>query len=180
MARMKAEERRQAIIDAAVVEFGAGGLDGTNVESIARRVRVTQPYVFRLFGTKKALFLSCVEVCFAETRDAFESAAAGHTGEDALRAMGLAYGELIKDRSRLKLQLQAYAACDDNDVRRLVRKPLRRARRVRRRGRRRRPGARQRLLRHGDDAERPRGGGSARREARAGLPVCWPDLGSTP
>ncbi len=122
MARMKAEERRQAIIDAAVVEFGAGGLDGTNVESIARRVRVTQPYVFRLFGTKKALFLSCVEVCFAETRDAFESAAAGRTGEDALRAMGLAYGELIKDRSRLKLQLQAYAACDDIDVRRLVRR----------------------------------------------------------
>ena len=99
-----------------------GFFDGTNVESIARRVRVTQPYVFRLFGTKKALFLACVEVCFAETRDAFESAAAGRTGEDALRAMGLAYGELIKDRSRLKLQLQAYAACDDIDVRRLVRR----------------------------------------------------------
>ena len=36
--------------------------------------------------------------------------------------MGLAYGELIKDRSRLKMQLQAYAACDDTDVRRLVRR----------------------------------------------------------
>jgi AcrR family transcriptional regulator len=122
MARMTAEERREAIIEAATIEFGAGGLDGTNVDSIARRVGVTQPYVFRLFGTKKALFLACVEVCFAETRDAFESAAAGLAGEEALRAMGRAYGELIKDRSRLKLQLQSYAACDDPDVRRLVRR----------------------------------------------------------
>ena len=119
---MTADERRQAIVDAAVVEFGAGGLDGTNVESIARRVHVTQPYVFRLFGTKKALFLACVEVCFAQTREAFETAAAGGTGQDALHAMGLAYGQLIKDRSRLKMQLQAYAACDDPDVRRLVRR----------------------------------------------------------
>jgi AcrR family transcriptional regulator len=122
MARMKAEERRQAIIEAAISEFGAGGLDGTNVESIARRVRVTQPYVFRLFGTKKALFLACVEVCFAETRDAFESAAAGLSGEHALQAMGRAYGELLKDRARLRMQLQSYAACDDVDVRRLVRR----------------------------------------------------------
>jgi AcrR family transcriptional regulator len=119
---MTAEERRETILDAATIEFGAGGLDGTNVDSIARRVGVTQPYVFRLFGTKKALFLACVEVCFAETRDAFESAAAGLSGEEALRAMGRAYGELLKDRSRLKLQLQSYAACDDPDVRRLVRR----------------------------------------------------------
>jgi len=122
MARMTAEQRKQSIVDAAIVEFGAGGLDGTSAEAIARRVRVTQPYIFRLFGTKKALFLACVEVCFAETRDAFESAAAGRSGEDALKAMGRAYGELLKDRSRLKMQLQAYAACDDIDVRRLVRR----------------------------------------------------------
>ena len=122
MVRMKAEERRQAIIDVAIDEFGAGGLAGTNVESIARRVRVTGPYVFRLFGTKTALFLACVEVCFAETHDAFESAAAGLSGDHALQAMGRAYGELLKDRSKLRLQLQAYAACDDVDVRRLVRR----------------------------------------------------------
>jgi AcrR family transcriptional regulator len=119
---MSADERKEAIVDAAMVEFGEGGLAGTNVESIARRVRVTQPYVFRLFGTKKALFLACVEVCFAETRDAFESAAAGLSGDHALQAMGRAYGELLKDRSRLRFQLQSYAACDDVDVRRLVRR----------------------------------------------------------
>jgi AcrR family transcriptional regulator len=122
MVRMTADERRQAIIDAAMDEFGNGGLAGTNVEAIARRVRVTGPYVFRLFSTKKALFLACVEVCFAETQDAFESAAAGLSGEHALQAMGRAYGELLKDRSRLRFQLQSYAACDDVDVRRLVRR----------------------------------------------------------
>jgi AcrR family transcriptional regulator len=122
MVRMTADERREAIIDAATIEFGSGGLDGTNVDSIARRVGVTQPYVFRLFGTKKALFLACVDACFTSTREAFETAAAGLSGEEALGAMGRAYGELLKDRSRLKLQLQSYAACDDPDVRRMVRR----------------------------------------------------------
>jgi len=122
MVRMTADERRSSIIDAAVIEFGAGGLDGTSVESIARRVGVTQPYVFRLFGTKKALFLACCEACFTETRAAFETAADGLAGEDALIAMGKAYGQLLQDRPRLKMQLQSYAACDDPDVRRLVRR----------------------------------------------------------
>ena len=170
MVRMTADERRQAIIEAATIEFGAGGLDGTNVDSIARRVGVTQPYVFRLFGTKKALFLACVEVCFAETHDAFESAAAGLSGEEALRAMGRAYSELIKDRSRLKLQLQSYAACDDptsaasfaSRYGELVEFVEARC------GPRHR--ARQRVLRHGDDAERPRGGRPARCQRRLGRP----------
>jgi AcrR family transcriptional regulator len=119
---MSAERRRETVIDAAMQEFAAGGLDGTNVDSIARRVGVTQPYVFRLFGTKKALFMACAERCFAETRVAFEDAAAGLSGEEALRALGRAYSALIQDRVRLKLQLQVYAACDDPEVRRLVRR----------------------------------------------------------
>ena len=59
--RVPASERRDALIEAAVHEFALGGLYGTPVDRIARRVGVAQPYVFSLFGSKKELFLAAVE-----------------------------------------------------------------------------------------------------------------------
>src|SRR5213083_3323659 len=73
--RMTAEERRDAIVAAATEEFATGGLVGASTEAIARRVGVSQPYVFQLFGTKKDLFLAVVRQCFERTRLAFEEAA---------------------------------------------------------------------------------------------------------
>src|SRR5260370_734881 len=58
--RQTAAARRESILAAAVVEFAEQGLHGTATEAIARRAGVSQPYVFRLFGTKKALFLAAV------------------------------------------------------------------------------------------------------------------------
>ena len=59
--RVPASERRNALIDAAVHEFAHGGLHGTPVDRIARRVGVAQPYVFSLFGSKRELFMAAVE-----------------------------------------------------------------------------------------------------------------------
>jgi AcrR family transcriptional regulator len=119
--RHTADERREAVLDAAMLEFAETGLAGTSTETIARRVGISQPYLFRLFGTKKELFLLAVERCFEETMAAFRSAARGAVdGPDALRRMGDAYVTLISDRSKLRLQMQAYAASDDPDVRRVV------------------------------------------------------------
>ena len=59
--RVPASERRDALIEAAVHEFAHGGLHGTPVDRIARRVGVAQPYVFSLFGSKRELFLAAVE-----------------------------------------------------------------------------------------------------------------------
>ena len=119
--RQTADERREAIVTAAMAEFADTGLAGTSAETIARRVGISQPYLFRLFGTKKELFLIAVERCFAETMETFRVAARGALdGEDALRRMGDAYHALISDRAKLRMQMQAYAACDDPDVRRVV------------------------------------------------------------
>jgi AcrR family transcriptional regulator len=124
--RLTAEERREEILLAAMDEFARGGLDGTPTEAIARRVGISQPYLFRLFRTKKDLFLAVIERCFETTLDTFRTAAEGHAGEDALHAMGRAYAGLLEDRTRLLLQLQAYVACDDPDVRTIVREGFRR------------------------------------------------------
>jgi AcrR family transcriptional regulator len=120
--RMTADERRASILDAALHEFAERGLDGASTEAIAARAGISQPYVFRLFGTKKELFIASITRCFRETLETFQRAAEGKRGEEALEAMGRAYvDELLVDRVRLRAQMQAYAACEDPDVEEVVR-----------------------------------------------------------
>jgi AcrR family transcriptional regulator len=114
---MSAEERRESVLEAAVTEFAARGLDGTSTEHVAQRAGISQPYLFRLFPTKKALFIALVERCFRRVAEAFTAAAADRTGDEALAAMGEAYQQLLKDRTLLLLQMHAYAACDDPEIR---------------------------------------------------------------
>jgi AcrR family transcriptional regulator len=117
--RQTAEARREAVLEAARHEFARHGLHGASTEVIAKRAGISQPYLFRLFGSKKELFLAVNDSCFARTLDAFRRAAAGTSGTDALRAMGDAYMALIEDdRTMLQGQLQAYAASvEDDDIR---------------------------------------------------------------
>jgi AcrR family transcriptional regulator len=115
--RMSAAERREMVLEAAVGEFAAHGLAGTSTEDVARRAGISQPYLFRLFPTKKALFLALVDRCFRRVEDTFTTAAGDLTGEEALGAMGDAYERLLDDRTLLLLQMQAYAACDDPEIR---------------------------------------------------------------
>ena len=120
---MPAAERREAIIEAAMTEFARGGLHGTATEDIARRAGITQPYVFRLFGTKKALYLETIERGFDRIQRNFEAAAATVSEPEAkLQAMGEAYGPLLRARSLLLGQMHSYADCSDPEVRAVVRR----------------------------------------------------------
>src|SRR5438067_190541 len=120
--RLTATERKDDLLDAALIEFAERGYEGTSTEDIARRAGISQPYLFRLFGTKKELFKASVARCFRETLEMFQRAAEGHRGEDALKAIGAAYGDLLEnDRTRLRAQMQAYAACDDPEICEVVR-----------------------------------------------------------
>jgi len=126
--RVPAAERRDALIAAAVHEFAHGGLYGTPVDRIARRVGVAQPYVFSLFGSKRELFLAAVQRSFedvsgwlTEAAEAFDPAIA-LPDTDVMKAMGQHYVDRLgSDRDHLMLQLQAYAACDDEVIRDRVR-----------------------------------------------------------
>jgi AcrR family transcriptional regulator len=119
--RKTADERREEIIVAAFDEFAEHGLHGTSTDRIARKAGVSQPYLFRLFGTKKELYLDVVRSCLRQTLELFQDAAAGKTGEEALQAMGAAYVEQLKDRRRLRGQMQAYADSGDPEVAEVVR-----------------------------------------------------------
>jgi AcrR family transcriptional regulator len=119
--RMSADERREQVLEAAAVEFAAGGLAGTSTEDVARRAGISQPYLFRLFPTKKKLFIALVERCYQRVGATFAAAAEGLTGDAATEAMSNAYAELLRDRTMLLLQMQAYAACHDLEIREATR-----------------------------------------------------------
>src|SRR5918912_4283251 len=120
--RQSAEERRGAVLDAAQAEFAARGLHGASTEAVAQAAGISQPYVFRLFGTKKELFKAVTARCFRETLEVFQRAAEGKRGAAALEAIGEAYGELLAaNPARLRGQMQADAACDEPDIREVVR-----------------------------------------------------------
>jgi AcrR family transcriptional regulator len=115
--RKSKEERREEILDAALAVFSEQGLHGASTEEIARRAGISQPYVFRLFGTKKELFKAVTARCFRQTLEIFQRAAEGLRGEEALGAIGTAYAQLLEsNRPYLRAQMQAYAACDDAEV----------------------------------------------------------------
>ncbi len=133
--RHTAEERRGEVLKAAVAEFALHGLHGTSTEMIAKRIGISQPYIFRLFPSKKDLFLGAIDQCFDRVEAAFRNAVAESAtvaespahlaGSQSpigarLHAMGHAYMRLLAKRELVLFQMQAYAACSDDDVRRKV------------------------------------------------------------
>ncbi len=120
--RKSKEARREEILDAAFAVFAERGLHGASTEEIARRAGISQPYVFRLFGTKKELYIAAVARCFRQTLEIFQRAAEGKRGHEALEAIGLAYADLLaSNRLYLRAQMQSYAACDDPEICEVVR-----------------------------------------------------------
>lgn len=124
--RMSAEDRKEQVVDAALAEFARRGFDGTSTEAIAVRAGISQPYLFRLFATKRHLFIASAARCFDNITATFAHAAEGLAGAEAMNAMGAAYKELIADRDNLLAQLQMYAACDDEAIRDCARQGFRR------------------------------------------------------
>ncbi|MFI6286848.1 TetR/AcrR family transcriptional regulator [Streptomyces sp. NPDC051018] len=110
MARMSAEERRESVIRVAMSEFARGGYHGTSTGTIAERVGVSQPYLFRLFKNKRELFLAVAIRCIEETPQAFAGALEEWPDRSPKEAMALAYQRLIGDRERLLMQMQIYVA----------------------------------------------------------------------
>ncbi|MDI2126910.1 TetR/AcrR family transcriptional regulator [Yinghuangia seranimata] len=115
--RMSADERRTAAVRAAVEEFSVGGYNGTSTAAIAKRIGVSQPYLFRLFDDKRQLFLAAVEECFRRVVVTFDQATEGLDGIAATHAMGHAYQELLdREPTLLRMQMQAYVAGMDPDL----------------------------------------------------------------
>ena len=123
--RMAMEERREIVLRESIPVFARYGFEGATTAEIAKRAGVTQPYIFKLFESKKALFIEACERNMRTTIVQMRESAGGKSGHEALQAMGMAYVERMEnDRDSLLMQMQQYAACWDEDVQRTVRNSM--------------------------------------------------------
>ncbi len=118
--RHSAEERRAEILQAAVSQFALYGLHGTSTETIAAQVGISQPYIFRLFGTKKELFLAAIDYVYSAISEGFR-AAIERDPVQPLDAMKQSYTVLLTRRTELLVLLHAFAAAEDDEIRQRVR-----------------------------------------------------------
>jgi AcrR family transcriptional regulator len=66
--RLPAEERRQAIVRAALRVFSSTSYAGATTAEIAREARVSEPVLYRHFASKRDLWLACLDAAWDETR----------------------------------------------------------------------------------------------------------------
>src|SRR5829696_1288354 len=120
--RKSADQRREEILAVALRHFAIGGLHGTSTEAIAREAGISQPYLFRLFRTKRELFLACADRACAHVADVFRRVAGEVPAQERLERMGRAYvEELLPERHEILMLLQAFAAGADPQIQAHVR-----------------------------------------------------------
>jgi len=110
--RMSGAQRRAEILVAARTVFAERGY-AASTDEVARAAGVSQPYVVRLFGTKRELFLEAYKVASAEIVAALSAVPAG---PDAGPQMADAYVGLLADRNLLRLTMHGFTAAADDAV----------------------------------------------------------------
>lgn len=123
----KSDERRRAIAAAAVECFAQKGFYGTTTHELAASADVSQPYLYRLYPNKEALFAAAVDhvsVVMTETLLAHPPAAGKGrlTPEAALDAARGAYAALVADRTILRFLMHANCAAGEPLVAQAVRR----------------------------------------------------------
>jgi AcrR family transcriptional regulator len=118
MALSTAQERREAVLAAAMPVMALRGIHASPTAEIAKNAGISHAYLFRLFPTKSDLAVAVVNRANQRIYDAFAAAAAAKkgSGEDKLHAMGEAYGELLTDRELLLVQLHSHAAAAEDEA----------------------------------------------------------------
>jgi len=132
--RMRADERRALVLEAATRVFGERGYHGATTDAVARAAGVSQPYVVRMFGSKEALFIAVLERALERLMATFESAlvesedAAASGDADAVsHCIAQNYAELLSDRGLLLSLMQAFMLGADPVIGPVARAGMRRA-----------------------------------------------------
>lgn len=123
-ARMRAEDRRELVLEAATAVFGDRGYVGATTDAVARAAGVSQPYVVRMFGTKEALFLAVLGRALDRLIATFTAeieADPEASADDLHRRIGVAYVELLADRGLLLSLMHAFVLGADPAIGRAAR-----------------------------------------------------------
>jgi AcrR family transcriptional regulator len=121
--RHSADERRELVVEAARREFAALGLGGATGEGLSYRAGISHPYLLRLFGSKRELFLEVVDRLFDGLVAAARGARAPESDGDGFTALEHSLKEALGEDGP-SLLLQCFAACGVDEVRLAVQRRM--------------------------------------------------------
>jgi AcrR family transcriptional regulator len=121
--RLPAEERRRAIVQAALRVFSAGSYAGATTAEIAREAGVSEPVLYRHFASKRDLWFACLGAAWDEFRPGVDEAIAAQ-----VTGVGSKVPSVARWRKSLmpNLWIQGIAeAGEDREVRRSIARHMR-------------------------------------------------------
>jgi AcrR family transcriptional regulator len=87
---------REALLESALIEFGAKGFDGASTRAIAARVEAHQPQINYHFESKTALWTAAVDHLFGLLREKFRGVFPAKPSEIGVPALAAAYADGIR------------------------------------------------------------------------------------
>ena len=122
--RLPAEARRQAVLDSACRAFSRSSYRGATTAEIAREAGISEPILYRHFGSKRDLYLACLEEAWRAFRELAERAAADHPET----CLGSITDALTTRKAKIRLVdlwVQALTESDDPVIAKALRRQIR-------------------------------------------------------
>ena len=126
--RLPAEARRQAVLETACRVFSRSSYRGATTAEIAREAGISEPILYRHFGSKRDLYLACLDEAWRGFRLVCEEAVAADP-EQSLGAIADAYMAKGRKLRVVDLWIQALnEASEDKVIAAAVRRQIREVR----------------------------------------------------
>jgi AcrR family transcriptional regulator len=97
--RLTAEARRQAVLDTACRVFFASSYRGATTAQIAREAGISEPILYRHFGSKRDLYLACLDEAWRTLRELAEESVAN----DPDTCLGAVADAFMAKRAKIRL-----------------------------------------------------------------------------
>jgi AcrR family transcriptional regulator len=113
--RLTADARRLAVLDTACRVFSKSSYRGATTAEIAREARISEPILYRHFGSKRDLYLACLDEAWRAFRELSEQAIA----DDPAGCLGAIADVYMAKRTRIRmvdLWIQALTEASEDAV----------------------------------------------------------------
>jgi AcrR family transcriptional regulator len=122
--RLSAEERRQAVLGSACRAFFESSYRGATTAGIAREAGISEPILYRHFGSKRDLYIACLDEAWRSLRTFAEEALAENPG-GCLGKIADGYMKKRGDLRLVDLWVQALNEAGDPAIAEAVRRQIR-------------------------------------------------------
>jgi len=113
--RLTADARRQGVLDSACRIFSRSSYRGATTAEIAREAGISEPILYRHFGSKRDLYLACLDEAWRSFRAEAEAAIAA----DPVQCLGAIADRYMAKGNRLRvvdLWIQALTEATEDEV----------------------------------------------------------------